>query len=139
MVQALARERACLAAGICAILMAHYAFFFTNEYWAHRWLDVPMHFAGGAWFAAFAAHYLFSRRALSAVSGWYEALVLVSFAVFAGVVWEFHEFIGDLYIRSSVLIMQTSVADNMKDLFFDMLGAVCFVGVRAFHTRKKMV
>ncbi len=134
MVQALetrlGRESAWLAVGICAILMAHYVAFFSSAYWQYRWLDIPMHFSGGVWLAAFAGYYLFSRKALVASNRAYEALVLVSFAVFGGVIWEFHEFIADLYIKTPILITQTGVVDIMKDLFFDTLGAVFFVMVR---------
>ncbi len=117
------RQSVRLAFCLAAIVVAHYVFFFTDWYSSHYVLDRAMHCAAGAWTAAFGMYFFFTQGRLSAAKGAYAALAVLGFAALTGVVWEFHEFVSDLFITDPARVMQFSVADTMGDLFFDLLGA----------------
>ncbi len=130
MVQALARTERRLAACIVFFALLHLYFVLSDTYSPHPWLDVPMHFLGGFWFGWFGGYFLFDRGRITAKSRLYEALAIVSFVSFICVVWEFHEFIGDLFMRDPSLIMQTSIRDTMSDLLFGIAGGTMAVILR---------
>ena len=124
------RQSVRLAFYLCVIVIAHCLFFATDWYLTHYSLDMAMHFAAGAWTAAFGAYFFFSFGRLRASYGVWEALALIGFVALVGVLWEFHEYVFDLFITDPARIMQTSVADTMSDLFFDLLGATMAVTAR---------
>lgn len=95
-----------------------------------------MHFVCGAWFAFFGAHYLFDRGRLSSQTLLHEALVIVSFVAFVGVLWEFHEFVADIYIRNRAWVTQAGVGDTMLDLLSDILGGTIAVILRFIPWQK---
>ena len=130
MVQAVNQSSRLLAGSIVAIALVHCYFFFSGAYWTHRFLDAPMHFVCGAWFAFFAQHYFFVRGRISAHNAAYEALVVLSFVALVGVLWEFHEFVADLYIRNRAWVTQAGVGDTMGDLLSDILGGTMAVVIR---------
>lgn len=137
MVQAvITRSSRLLAGSIVVIALVHSYLFFSSAYWAYRFLDTPMHFACGAWFAFFAGHYLFDRGRVSARTRAHEALVILSFVTFVGVLWEFHEFVADLYIRNRAWITQAGVGDTMGDLLSDILGGTIAVILRLIPWQK---
>lgn len=117
------RQSVRLAFYLLGIVAVHYLFFFTDWYQSYYVFDMAMHCAAGAWLGAFGGYFFFARGRLVATSSVYAALTILGFAALVGVLWEFHEFIFDLCITDPSRIMQTSVADTMSDLFFDLLGA----------------
>ncbi|MDO8582657.1 MAG: hypothetical protein Q7R63_01555 [bacterium] len=127
------RQSAWLAFSLCLFVALHYTLFFTGLYWEYRSLDIPMHFFGGAWMAAFSVYFFFTRGPVRAHSVFYEGLIILGFAALTGVAWEFHEFVFDTFITDRRLIMQGGSAEIMGDLFFDMLGATMTVTLRYAH------
>lgn len=109
-----------------AIMVSHAWAMIYAGYFYVWWLDVLLHFAGGFWLAAFFIFFLWRRHQeefpkASSLS----LLVLVSFASFGGILWEFFEFGYDTFfaLPSSLPIAQMGQRDTMEDLFLDMLGA----------------
>lgn len=112
-------------------LLALYNFW----YWEFRWLDMPMHFFGGFLIAMLFIwlnlrfkilnDFLISRLPNYLIT----VLITLSFVSLIGVLWEFQEFLYDIFISSknSNIILQLSAADTIKDLFFDLLGGMVFL------------
>lgn len=86
------------------------------------WLDMPMHFLGGAWLAC-ATVWVMARighpgPGLPPVRA--GAVLLAVFVV--GALWEVFEFGVDTFVR--VAINSHNLVDTASDLFFDMAGGV---------------
>ncbi len=63
---------------------------------------------------------------------WLFSATLVWFTAFVGVSWEWYEFFHDRFMNSH---SQISMADTMKDLFLDILGAAIFTLVLSRRSR----
>lgn len=117
-----------LALALFLILSFHAWASISAAYFTHLWLDIPMHFAGGAWVAS-AVYYFFFLR-----DGGYKLsapllpgiLFVVGAAMIVGVCWEFFEYgmdvIAEKYLDGRA-INQMGIKDTMGDLFLDMAGA----------------
>ena len=102
----------------------------TSAYFTFLWMDIPMHFVGGAWSAAFGYYFIYrsgwSRLNVVSVPAWTAVIGLIGFASIIGIFWEFFEFGFDQYVLPHLIRVdkaQLGLADTMADLFFDMLGA----------------
>ena len=112
------------------------------------WLDDILHFLGGAWVSVFAFWYFFKyppeiksrfpRDLISGLgAGWILVVGLISFAVFAGVLWEFLEFSWDYFVAEpyGVIFAQRNLQDTMSDLFFDLVGALVATFYLSYYYR----
>ena len=88
------------------------------------WLDMPMHFAGGASIAIAGMSFL----ALLQKYGFMRVLplplwifLIVSFVGLAAVSWELWEFSMDLVLKGH---FQRDLFDTMTDMFFGLLGGL---------------
>ena len=98
---------------------------------------MPMHFFGGFLIAIFFIWLNLRFKILSDYSNsrlsnyLITVLISLSFVSLIGVLWEFQEFLYDIFIssKSSNIILQLSAADTIKDLFFDLLGGIVFLSV----------
>lgn len=90
-------------------------------YWTMRWLDMPMHFTGGAWLAGTAVWFRFySGRLAGEMRGLFHVLLWgVGVAVCVGVVWEIYEMVVSLAVGKDI----NAISDTLSDIFFDALGA----------------
>ncbi len=121
------------------ILVIHILATVFYWYWTIDWLDIVMHFLGGFWLAAVFLRFLVPKLRISDHKSLIILILMVSFAVFVGVLWEFYEFLFDVFgsINGHLKFTQQGVADTMSDLFFDLLGgSVCF-GIYRFFIHKK--
>lgn len=102
----------------------------ADWYTTYPWIDIPQHFLFGIlsgitfyWFA-----YKLPRIVNLSGNKFFIALLVVSWAVFLGMLWEFLEFTRDFilidYLRHNIRPAQLSNADTMGDLFFDLLGGL---------------
>ncbi|MEK7634722.1 MAG: hypothetical protein AAB396_02475, partial [Patescibacteria group bacterium] len=115
----------------------HFLALYNFWYWEFRWLDMPMHFFGGFLIAIFFIWLNLRFKILSDYSNsrlsnyLITVLISLSFVSLIGVLWEFQEFLYDIFIssKSSNIILQLSAADTIKDLFFDLLGGIVFLSV----------
>ena len=97
-----------------------------------------MHFLGGVWVAllVFWVIYHVKRTVDFQSHPLFILLLVLSFTVFVGVLWEFFEFSFDqvFAVRMKLDVAQLSLEDTMSDLFFDLLGglvvALALIGKR---------
>jgi uncharacterized membrane protein YjdF len=118
----------------------------TGVYDVWPWFDSVMHFSGGIAIAmmAYAAWDmrlgLYEQRVMDSIPVLIKVIAVIGFVSFIGIVWEWHEFLRD-YIRLQELISfvpaQPSIADTMKDLFLDILGAALYVTGMTFFFKRK--
>src|SRR3989344_559211 len=83
-------------------------------YWRIWWLDIPMHFLGGAW-AGLCGVWLFTREEKVASLVW-----CLMFALFVGVVWEVFEYSEGIAVFGHL----DYPFDTAKDITMDLFGAV---------------
>ena len=90
-------------------------------------IDRPMHVAGGAIVALFTGLAIFTERPLSPLRQlpwWALALILISFTMLVGVMWELYEFGWDHFVadRIGAIRAQPNIQDTMEDFLFDLMG-----------------
>ena len=114
---------------ILFVLVCHGVLILTQGYYHFKQIDVPMHIMGG--FAmgmlGLAIHHQISTRYHNKTSPWwYHFIFVVGFAMLIGVGWEFYEFILDqtVHVWLQQPLSQPSLANTMKDLLDDLIGAV---------------
>lgn len=86
-------------------------------YWIYRWLDIPMHFIGGAlvtWFCFVAISWFRKDFYIP----WIYALI---FSFGLGFVWEIIEF----YMKFGQMIPEYCL-DTVKDVLMDIIGGLVF-------------
>lgn len=130
-----------------ALATVHLVAVIFQWYHTHPWIDIPQHLLGGV-FAALLFYWLCYAypRFFKLVPGTLAPLVLVlSWAAFLGVLFEFAEFTYDRiavdYFSLTHRYTQLGLADTMGDLFFDMLGGLTlaiFMRLR-YHKRKRQL
>ena len=128
---------------LVVILLFHFIATFNYWYWAYLWLDMPMHFLGGFW-VAMAFVYLISKYQFPVSNEFLKQnflsfiIITLSFVALIGVLWEFYEFLSDVFLSSKeyAQIFQQGAADTMGDLFFDLLGGTFFSLAFKLFSRK---
>lgn len=107
------------------ILVSHGLAFWFKLYYLFLWLDMAQHFLGGIWIALI-FNLCVKRFSLPfSLSVFLFAATILGAVAFAGVLWEFFEFVLNRYI---VNIGFLGYEDTLSDLFFDLLGgAVGFI------------
>lgn len=93
-------------------------------YWTMRWLDMPMHFAGGAWLAGFGVWWQYRRNGLT--PGGIQVLlgVCLVFAFSIGFLWEAYEAV----VSYLTVGHMNAIPDTLSDLLFDILGSITVAG-----------
>jgi len=115
------------------LLVAHGLAILNSWYWVYPWIDVPMHFLGGV-LAAVILLWLVDRYPgeWELPRNFFTRMVFIlSFVALIGVLWEFSEFLYDVFISSrgwSRFALQ-SARDTIGDLFFDLLGGLTVVAL----------
>jgi len=91
-------------------------------YVALVWLDMPMHFLGGASIAVAGIHFLVllkTRGLVNELPFWLRTFFLMSFVGLAVGSWELWEFSVDTVFNKH---LQIDLFDTMVDIFFGLLG-----------------
>ena len=91
---------------------------YYHWYWIYRWFDMPMHFSGGAWLAAFGVWWQYSKKQVTVPT--FSALLAVClvYALSIGLLWEAYEaVVGFITVGHA-----NAMSDTLSDLFFDSLG-----------------
>lgn len=90
------------------------------------WPNRLVHFLGGVSTAIF-GYYLLGLikkfKLISTSNKIVDFFIILMFVMSITVVWEFYEYLSDLYLFTNA---QPSVSDTMKDMFMGMLGAIVF-------------
>jgi len=129
---------------LIVILAIHVVATVNYWYWIIPWFDIPMHFLGGFWLAAAfitlnsKLRIKNSEFAVKLPNYLITILITLSFAAFIGVLWEFAEFLFDIFISSGgyAKIVQQDAADTLGDLFFDLLGGLTVAIIFLIGRRK---
>lgn len=98
-------------------------------YWIYRWIDLPMHFIGGA-LISWVAYIVFAWWQKDYNIHWIYA-VIFSFGL--GFIWEVIEF----YFKVAQLVPEY-MADSIKDIFVDMIGGLVVYAVWDKMSNKKI-
>lgn len=101
--------------------------------------DSVLHGVGGLLVGLVAARYIFGAAHTEFFSSkrLHYIIVIVSFTVLVGVLWEFSEFLSDQLLSPPALLRsQPSIGDTMFDLFFDMIGGIV-ASVIGLRNKKK--
>ncbi|MBI3638194.1 hypothetical protein HY227_00420 [Candidatus Wolfebacteria bacterium] len=89
-----------------------------------------MHFLGGLLVAMIFFWLIWPKLQITNGKALIAIVLVVSFVVFIGVLWEFFEFLYDVFISTKgyalLQIAQQGVSDTMSDLFFDLFGGLAF-------------
>lgn len=88
------------------------------------WLDIPIHFLGGAFMAvAVDELLLWARREkyIADVHPFAYVLFVTSVVTMIAVFWEFHEYLRDFFFHTRAQISQ---GDTMHDLLMGVLGGM---------------
>ena len=116
------------------ILLADLVFGLGFKYYRLFYFDMILHFLGGFFVAMFFLHYFKNTNHGKPGSPEFKkALIIISSAVFVGVIWEFLEYsatelLGDyLYNNYRIICCIGNLDDTIKDLLMDILGALAFV------------
>lgn len=127
------------------IFIGYYIFIFCTTflgsiasfYLEHRWWDTTVHFFKGIYvgFVGIALYKIFiPERVRKDVSSWIIFLFVVSLAVFAGVLWETYEYVGDLYFTQTMQLGGNK--DTMIDLIAGTVGGLLTAIYAACRKRK---
>ncbi|MFH0712721.1 MAG: hypothetical protein V2A55_02620 [Candidatus Jorgensenbacteria bacterium] len=111
-------EKELIAVGLVLIL-GHILGSFYDGYDRYFFLDIIVHFAGGAWLAlAVLAIFPFFKK-VSGFKGFLLPMILIIFA--AGAAWEVFEFAVERYYSVN---FQGPPLDTLSDLIIDTLGGI---------------
>ena len=127
-----------------ALTFVHVLAVVFGWYHSYPWIDAPQHFFGGV-LAALIFYWVnfrypqFFRIVPGALA---PMLLVISWAVFLGVLFEFTEFLYDRiavdYLNLTYRYTQLGLADTMGDLFFDILGGLSLgILMRLRYDRRK--
>ena len=92
----------------------------NHWYWTNKWLDMPMHFAGGAWLAGFGVWWQYFRKGVYEFSFFKILGVCLVYALSIGLLWEAYEAVVSFFTVGHMNSMQ----DTLGDLLFDILGSI---------------
>ncbi|MDO8474061.1 MAG: hypothetical protein Q7S62_00700 [bacterium] len=104
------------------VFFVNVVFDIKGIYYTFLWIDIPMHFAGGAsiGFAGITfLAFLRTRGFVSEMPFLLHAFLIMSFVGLAVVSWELWEFVLDYLAHTST---QVDLSDTMIDMFFGLLG-----------------
>jgi len=126
------------------LLIVHFIVVIGRWYHTYPWIDIPQHFLGGILVALIFYWINYAHpRSFKLISNFSVPIVLVvSWAAFLGVLFEFSEFIYDLiffdYWKLTSFPSQLGLRDTMGDLFFDILGGFALaIFMRLRYDRRK--
>jgi hypothetical protein len=104
-----------------SVYLFNYALFFIGTYDVLKWIDIPMHFLGGASvaIAIFLTLSHFEKKKILYLNKPSKILFIVSLVALIAVLWEFYEFSLEHFTGFD---FQGTLRDTMEDLFLGILG-----------------
>lgn len=126
------------------IAAVHLVGILKGLYWRLWWYDIPLHLAGGAW-VGILFFYLFGERLRIFSHSYFlenilfTFIVALSFVVAIGMLWEFYEYLYDVFIasRHPVRAAQQGPLDTLADIFNDILGGFVSVSVLLYSLKQR--
>ena len=117
-----------IVTSLIIILAVHFAGSAFSWYDRLFWLDIIMHFLGGAWVAALSV-YLFGEywQVISdKAKPFQEFMLILGSVALVGVLWEFYEFLADVYLLKihplNLAPDPQVLPDTIADLLNDLIG-----------------
>lgn len=110
------------------IIFATWGFAMVYDwYFYYGWMDIILHFAGGFWVFVLIRHV--TDHYNLEITGVHKEIarffIFISFVAFAGVLWEFFEFVLDRYITFTGFTYLSKVfEDTLSDLASDIFGGI---------------
>ena len=92
----------------------------NHWYWTMRWLDMPMHFAGGVWLAWFGVWWKYARQGVPIQKFGALLGVCLVFAISIGLLWEVYEAAVSFFTVGEM----NAISDTISDILFDILGGI---------------
>lgn len=122
-----------LAVFVIIIALFNFAGLQFGWYITARWMDIPMHIAGGAWLGL-AFWYVFKNRfnAFALEKKWIVFVAGIGVVATTGIFWEIWELVLGVYIKEQYTLFNAPGDvhfDTLKDLFDDLVGGALALGV----------
>ena len=111
-----------LAGIVFFIFLSQVIAVYWHLYFQYWWLDIPMHIIGGFWIGLFGltVYYASSSTPEKEHSTLFVFALAIALTLVVGLVWEIYEFGVDHAVGDT----GNSLADTLKDLSDDLIGAV---------------
>ncbi len=119
---------------LIGILSFHFLGSFYHWYDAVLWLDIPMHLIGGMWVALLFV-YLFEKYLLKLEQvHFFRSLILaLGFVALIGILWEFYEYLSDVYIYKihplNLVFNPKNYPDTLSDIVNDLVGGTAVLSI----------
>ena len=119
---------------LIGILSFHFLSSFYHWYDAVLWLDIPMHLIGGMWVALLFV-YLFEKYLLKLEQvHFFKSLILtLGFVALIGILWEFYEYLSDVYIYKihplNLVFNPKNYPDTLSDIVNDLIGGTAVLSL----------
>lgn len=116
--------------GIALLIVAILFGEMFSLYYRFAWLDTAFHAIGGFLLAWYMWHWIASI----AMPSYMRILIVLSLALAIGVIWEWAEYLSS-FSRESIPTLYRyfhggNLADTLKDLVADSLGALAYIAIR---------
>ncbi len=122
---------------IVCIALFNFAGLQFGWYITARWMDIPMHIAGGVWLGLAFWYVAHDRlKAFSFEKKWMVFVAGVGAVAIIGIFWEIWELILGVYIKKQYTLFNSPGDvhfDTLKDLFDDLVGGA--IAMYALVTR----
>lgn len=120
--------RLLLALSVALIAVIHVLGLQFGWYLTIRWMDIPMHIAGGAWVALLFVYIARDRLgAFSSGAKWELIVAGLGTVAIVGIGWEIFELLMDVYVWRQYGFFNAPGPvhfDTLTDLVNDLIGAV---------------
>ena len=96
---------------------------FFKTYW---WWDLAMHTFSGLWlaFLGFLLVYLFNKEHANKISPFFMALFAFTFTVTVAVIFEYLEYLWDVYLAFFYVMLDDGLLGTLSDLLADTIGGL---------------
>lgn len=134
--EALILKRTLAGLLLAIVLLLYFGIFYY--YYPDRlspvWYDLLLHFLGGVWLTAFALYFLEKKLPAWLSGGFWPLLIAVSgFVMLIGVLWEFYEFVVNVYFAQPM----DPLDDVLSDILMELIAAAGFFKLYWFKIRNK--
>mgnify|MGYP001562310554 FL=1 len=126
---------------LISILGLHLLGIVYDLYHVIWWYDIPMHILGGAWVALFFFHFFYQTwHVVDLRKILFTLIITLGFVVLVGVLWEFYEYLSDVYLLKihplGYAPNPLTLPDTLKDLLDDLIGGAVASLILLFRIKK---
>jgi len=126
---------------LVSILVLHLFGIGLDLYHVIWWYDIPMHIFGGAWVTLLFFHFFCQTFLIVDFKKILPAIIItLGFVALVGVLWEFYEYLSDVYILKVHALYYApnpiTLPDTMKDLLDDLIGGTIASAILFARSKK---